>query len=178
MKKKHYNKPLMLATDLLILGILIFLDQWFKRLAVRHLMGKDAYVLWQDVLELDYLENRGSAFGMLQNQKVFILFISVIFLAVIFFLILKLPTARKFVPAHILLSMVIAGGIGNMIDRIAQDYVIDYISFVLIHFPIFNFADICVVTAVIGLVILFLFVYKETDLEFLNFKHTKYREMD
>ena len=63
------------------------------------------------------------------------------------------------------LKWVIAGGIGNMIDRIAQDYVIDYISFVLIHFPIFNFADIC---AVVG-TFLFIFVIFFGKDEFDNF---------
>ncbi len=53
----------------------------------------------------------------------------------------------------------------------------DFISFVLINYPIFNVADIYVVVATIGLFILFLFVYKEKDLEFLNFKQNRYREM-
>ena len=71
----------------------------------------------------------------------------------------------------------IAGGIGNMIDRFRFDYVVDFISFVLINFPVFNVADCYIVTSVIILFILFLFVYKEKDLEFLNFKQNKYREM-
>jgi signal peptidase II len=93
-------------------------------------------------------------------------------------MLIKLPDYKKFIPAHVFFTMIIAGGVGNMIDRIRFDYVIDYISFILIHYPIFNFADIAVVLGVIGLIILFLFVYKEKDLEFLNFKHTKYREID
>jgi signal peptidase II len=178
MKNKHYKKPVMYIVDLLLLGLLIFLDQWFKQLAVTKLQGKQAYSLIDGALELDYLENRGSAFGMLQNQKVLILFVSIIFMAVILFMLIKLPDYKKFIPAHVFFTMIIAGGVGNMIDRIRFDYVIDYISFILIHYPIFNFADIAVVLGVIGLIILFLFVYKEKDLEFLNFKHTKYREID
>lgn len=77
---------------------------------------------------------------------------------------------------HVLLAVIVAGGIGNMIDRFRLDYVVDFISFVLINYPIFNVADIYVV-ATIGLFILFLFVYKEKDLEFLNFKQNRYREM-
>jgi len=66
--------------------------------------------------------------------------------------------------------MIVAGGVGNMIDRFRFDYVVDFISFVLINYPIFNVADIYVVLAVIGVFILFLFVYKDEDLDFLSFK--------
>ena len=67
-------------------------------------------------------------------------------------------------------AMVISGGIGNLIDRIRIGYVVDYIEVSLFRFAIFNFADICVVLGVVGLFILFLFVYKEKDLEFIRFK--------
>ena len=97
--------------------------------------------------------------------------------AVLLFFLLKLPEQKKFRIVHILLAVIIAGGIGNMIDRFRLDYVVDFISFVLINYPIFNVADIYVVVATIGLFILFLFVYKEKDLEFLNFKQNRYREM-
>ena len=106
---------------------------------------------------------------MLQNQKVFILFVGIVFLAVLLFFLFKLPEQKKFRIVHVLLAVIVAGGIGNMIDRFRLDYVVDY--------PIFNVADIYVVVATIGLFILFLFVYKEKDLEFLNFKQNRYREM-
>ncbi len=178
MKKKDYRKPVMLLIDGLVMLALIAIDQWTKYLAITKLMGQEPVVLINNVLELDYLENRGSAFGILQNQKVFILFVGIIFLAVVMFILIKLPKDRKFIVAHVLLSMIVAGGIGNIIDRVRFDYVVDFISFVLIHFPVFNFADICVVVSVIGLFFLFLFVYKEKDLEFLSFKRNRYREID
>ena len=148
-----------------------------KHLAVVHLKNQPAYVIIDVVLELQYLEYWGSAFGMLQNQKVFILFVGIVFLAVLLFFLFKLPEQKKFRIVHVLLAVIIAGGIGNMIDRFRLDYVVDFISFVLINYPIFNVADIYVVVATIGLFILFLFVYKEKDLEFLNFKQNRYREM-
>ena len=60
----------------------IFLDQITKYLAVVHLKGKEAYVLWDQVFQLEYLENRGAAFGMLQNQQIFFFF-SVILISVV-----------------------------------------------------------------------------------------------
>lgn len=177
MNKEKKSRIIMLLIDVLIAAVLLVFDQFTKHLAVVYLKGQAPYVLIDGVLELQYLENRGSAFGMLQNQKVFILFVGIVFLAVLLFFLLKLPEQKKFRIVHILLAVIIAGGIGNMIDRFRLDYVVDFISFVLINYPIFNVADIYVVVATIGLFILFLFVYKEKDLEFLNFKQNRYREM-
>ena len=61
----------------------IFLDQITKYLAVVHLKGKEAYVLWDQVFQLEYLENRGAAFGMLQNQQIFFFFSVILISAVV-----------------------------------------------------------------------------------------------
>ena len=167
----------MLCIDFVLAAVFLALDQFTKYLAIVKLKGQANHVLLEGILELQYLENRGSAFGMLQNQKYFILFVGIVFLAVIFIFMFKLPQQKKYCPVHIVLSFIIAGGIGNMIDRIRFDYVVDFINFVLIDFPIFNVADCYIVCAIICLSILLLFVYKEQDLEFMNFKQKRYREM-
>ena len=166
-----------LIIDVVLFVVLLVIDQMTKIWAISRLKGQSAIVLWDGVLELNYLENRGSAFGMLQNQKFFILFVGCIFMAAILFFLIKLPNEKKFRMTHILLSMVVAGGIGNMIDRIRFDFVVDFISFVLINFPIFNGADCFIVIGTLSLFVLFMFVYKEQDLEFLSFKQNKYREI-
>ena len=158
----------------IVLGVA--LDQYTKALAVKHL-ADGPIPLIEGVFELKYLENRGAAFGMLQNQKFFILFVGIICMAVVLFFLFKLPTQKKFRIVHVLIALVVSGGIGNMIDRFRFDFVVDFISFVLIHFPIFNLADCYIVVSTILLFILFMFVYKEKDLEFLNFKQNRYREM-
>lgn len=160
----------MLLVDILVMLVLLGVDQLTKYLAIVNLKGKPAIALIDGVLELDYLENRGSAFGMLQNQKLLLLFVGVVFLAVILFFLFRIPEEAKFNLVHILLAAIVAGGLGNMIDRLRYDYVVDFISFVLIHFPVFNVADCYIVVATILLFILFLFVFKEQDLEFLSFK--------
>ena len=142
-------------------------------MAITHLKDKPAIVLMEGVLELDYLENRGSAFGMFQNQKVFLLVVGFVFMAAILFFLYKLPGEKKFRITHVALAMVVAGGIGNMIDRIRFDFVVDFISFVLINFPVFNGADCFIVVGTIGLFLLFMFVYKDEDLEFMNFRSKK-----
>ncbi|MGN1147674.1 MAG: signal peptidase II, partial [Lachnospiraceae bacterium] len=78
---------------------------------------------------------------------------------------------------YVLCGILTGGALGNMIDRIRLGYVVDFIYFSLIDFPIFNVADMCIVVSVIILGILFLFVYKEEDLSFLNFKQKKFREV-
>lgn len=167
MRKIKLNFGKMIALDAVIVGVLLFLDQFTKYLAITHLKDQPAIVLIKGVLELQYLENRGSAFSLLQGQKFIILLIGFVVLAVLLFVILRLPQDKKFRIVHILLSALIAGALGNMIDRLRLDYVVDFISFVLIHFPVFNVADCFIVVCTISLFLLFMFVYKEDELKFL-----------
>ena len=160
------KRKLWILLDIIIICALVAVDQYTKYLAVVHLKDKPAYVLINGVLELNYLENKGAAFGMLQNQKAFFIFVAVVILSVICYVIYK-----------ILLSLIAAGAIGNMIDRIRLNYVVDFIYFVLINFPIFNVADMYVTISTAVLVILLLFVYKESDLNFISFKQKRYREL-
>lgn len=177
MNNVEVKRSKMLIIDFVLVIVLLVFDQLTKYLAIMNLKGQSPFVLIEGVLELQYLENRGSAFGMLQNQKFFILFVGIVFLAVILFFLFKLPEQRKFCPMHLLFSGIIAGGVGNMIDRIRFDFVVDFISFILIDYPIFNVADCYIVCGTIILFLLFVFVYKEKDLEFLNFKQNRCREM-
>lgn len=181
MKHKYSNnkrkKMKALALDLLLIVILIVIDQFTKHLAVLHLKDKQAFLLIDGVLELNYLENKGAAFGMLQNQGVFFVFVAVIVLGVIGYILYKTPNAKKYNLMHILLSLIAAGAIGNMIDRVRLDYVVDFIYIVLINFPIFNVADMYVSFATVILVLALLFYYKESDLSFIGFNQKKIREL-
>lgn len=171
------KKKLLIFFDLLCIAALVALDQYTKYLAVIRLKDKPAFNLINGVLELNYLENKGAAFGMLQNQKAFFIFVAVVILGVIGYVLLKTPDGKKYRILHLLLSLIAAGAIGNMIDRIRLDYVVDFIYFVLINFPIFNVADIYVTVSTAVLVFLLLFVYKEADLYFISFKQKRYREI-
>lgn len=171
------KKKIFFLIDLLILGLLITFDQYTKHLAVLRLKDKTAFPIIPKVLELNYLENRGAAFGMLQNQKFFFVFVAIVFIGLIIYFLYKVPDAKKYDILHFLLVMIGAGAIGNMIDRIRLDYVVDFIYIVLINFPIFNVADMYVTFATVFLVIILIFVYKEDDLNFLSFKQNKIREI-
>ena len=173
----NLKKKIMIFLDLLGICALVALDQYTKYLAVIHLKDKPAFIIFNGVLELNYLENKGAAFGMLQNQKAFFIFVAVVILSVIGYVLLKTPNHKKYRILHLLLSLIAAGAIGNMIDRIRLNYVVDFIYFVLINFPIFNVADMYVTISTAVLVVLLLFVYNENDLNFISFKQKKYREL-
>ena len=134
--------------------VLVLLDQITKHLVVLHLKDRSAYVLIKDVFQLEYLENRGAAFGVLQNQRIFF-YISVLLItiAVIWFYH-KVPIEHKYLPLRICAVLILSGAFGNCIDRIRLNYVVDFLYFKLINFPIFNVADIYVTVAAFLLVII------------------------
>ncbi len=170
------KKKFFLFLDLLMIAGLIALDQYTKQWAKVYLKDKPAYNLINGILELNYLENQGAAFGMLPNQKVFFIFVAFVILFVVGYVLLKVPDQKKYTILHFLFSLIVAGSIGNMIDRLRLDYVVDFIYFVRINFPIFNVADIYATVSAIVLLFLLLFAYKERDLYFISFKQKRYRE--
>lgn len=160
MKKKHMRFP----AAFLVWVILVFLDQYTKYLAMTYLRPKGAIDLIPGVLELRYLENRGAAFGILQNRQwVFVIFAiaCIIFCAWTGF---RLAVSNRHAALRICLAALCAGAAGNLIDRVARGYVIDFIYFSLIHFPVFNLADVCVSLSTAALVILVLFFDKGEDI--------------
>lgn len=171
------KKGYMLILDFLMLMFGVAMDQITKYYAVIKLKNQPAYNLIDGVLEFNYLENKGAAFGMLQNQKIFFVFVALIFIGVIAFVIFRIPPEKKYCSLHVLLVMISAGAIGNLIDRLRFDYVVDFIYLVFINFPIFNVADIFVTVSTVILIIQILFVYKENDFNFLSFNPQKFREL-
>lgn len=153
--------------------VLTAFDQFTKLLALRQLKGNEPFVLWKGVFELHYLENRGAAFGILQNQQIFFVCITIIMAVVIVAVFWRTPRDKKFLPMKITLVFLLAGAIGNFIDRMIRGFVVDFFYFSLIDFPIFNVADIYVTVSFAVLAVLILFVYKEEDLAVYTSKKKK-----
>lgn len=151
-------------------GVLTAIDQWTKRLAVLHLKGQAPFVLWEGVFELDYLENRGAAFGIFQGQKAAFLICTVLILGLVALYYCRLPKGRRFAPTRLVGILLAAGAVGNMIDRAVNSYVVDFLYFKLIDFPVFNVADCYVTVGAALLALLILFYYKEEELEFFSIK--------
>ncbi len=167
-----------LIIDAVIICLLIVADQYTKALAVVMLKDKPAIPIISGILEFNYLENRGAAFGMMQNQKIFFIFVAVIILGCIIYMLVKAPAQKKYMILHILLVFIAAGAIGNMIDRLSLNYVVDFIYIKAINFPIFNVADIYVTVSTILLAIVLVFVYKDDDLRFMSFRASGFRTFD
>lgn len=168
MKTSNKKRVLCLFLDIIFFAGLVYLDQITKALAVKHLKDQPAFVLMDGVFELHYLENRGAAFGMLQNQKVLFVVIAAIMMVVITYMLIRLPRNKHYVPLEILLVLIASGAVGNLIDRVSLNYVVDFFYFKLINFPIFNVADIYVSVSCVLLAVLLIFFYKENDFDFLS----------
>ena len=93
--------------------------------------------------------------------------IAVCVFAAVVYVMAKLPAGRRFVPLEACLTVICAGAAGNLIDRVSQGYVVDFLYFKLINFPIFNVADCYVTVGTAVLAILFLWYYKDEEFDML-----------
>ena len=140
--KKRRPMDYIFYAAMIIGGIAI--DQLTKALAVYFLKPLYSVPLINGVLHLTYVENTGAAFGMLKDAPwVFNTFSVIAITAMSLYLFLGHASGKLY---EISLAMIVSGGIGNMIDRIALKYVVDFIDFRLINFAVFNGADsfVCV----------------------------------
>ena len=127
-----------------IMILCVVLDQWTKVLAVEKLAGIATYPLIENIFHFTYVENRGAAFGMLADHRwVFMIFSAIAILAMLGWLFWEKPKSWWI---RVSAAFIIAGGIGNMIDRVRLGYVVDFIDCRFIDFYVFNVADsfVCV----------------------------------
>jgi len=141
-------------------AILTAFDQFTKSLAARYLKGGQPIVLWDGVFELHYTENSGAAFGILQQHRIILIIVPLIVMFGICYVLFTEKFGRSWL-LNVSGTLIIAGGAGNLIDRIFKHRVVDFFYFKLIDFPIFNVADSFIVMGSIVLLVFFLFVHKE-----------------
>lgn len=190
---KKTNKFMRLSVLTIIM--LVILDQLTKFQAVVKLKNGSPFVIIDGVFELRYLENQSAAFGFdvvsffqkifkikyfTENPEAFLTAKMVIFaivtIAVVILLMIfysHIPQTKRFLGINLILIFFVAGAIGNLIDRIVNNYVVDFFYFKLINFPIFNVADIYVTVAAFAFIILGIFYYKEEDFEMIFKKKDK-----
>jgi len=154
-------KILKIVGAIILTAILVTLDQWAKVFATNNLMGRADRVLIDYVLSLTYHRNAGAAFGIFQGGRWAFLVLAVIIMVAIAIYYVKLPHNRVYDAIRISLILIAAGGIGNSIDRLLNGFVVDFLRFDFINFPIFNVADIYVVTGTILLAIVVIFFIKD-----------------
>ena len=150
-----------------ILGLVLLLifDQWTKLLAISHLKGQADIELLPGIFSLHYLENHGAAFGILRDQQWVFLILAAGFLVAAVILYLRMRFTARMIPLRIITVFIAAGAVGNMIDRLFRHYVVDFLYFSLIDFPVFNVADIYITCCAVLLVLFVVFYYKDEELE-------------
>ena len=168
MKTKAFRQKhslLYYLAGLIWTAALVVLDQKIKAYVVAELKDGSGASLLPGFLRLEYVENRGMAFGLLQDARVF--FILVTLIVLVFFLLAyhAIPEKKRFVPLSGALVLLSAGALGNFIDRLTLGYVVDYLKLEFVSFPVFNLADCFLTWTCVALVILLLFVYRNQDLE-------------
>lgn len=142
---------------LILVVVTVFLDQLSKHFVVTYLKNQHPLTIIEGLLSFTYVENRGAAFGILQDRKIFFIVVTVITLFILLYIFfryykhLNLWTITS-------LSMIMGGTIGNFIDRMRLDFVVDFISlrfFNRYNFAVFNLADTFIV---VGALMLMLYI--------------------
>ncbi len=147
-----------------LIALLVGLDQLTKWLVVNTIGNGIPVPLIEGVFELQYSENRGAAFGIGHNQGPWVRWLFIILTTLIMGFILFLLLSGRFKSYKLVTIsgiLIVAGGVGNLIDRFFRGYVVDFLYFKWIDFPIFNVADCCVVIGAILLLIFFFFIYED-----------------
>lgn len=147
---------------------LIFIDFLTKKLAFNILRFSGGIGIVNGVFRLEYVENRGAAFGILQGRLLPVIIITPVLVCLVLFVYLKSVNIRKFKLFRIISVFFVAGTIGNFIDRVFYGYVIDFFYFELINFPVFNVADIYLTLSTIAILTALLFYYKDEDWNFIR----------
>lgn len=147
------------ATALLIIA----LDRWTKNLAIEHLLdsGVRSIPVFGEYIRLTYVENRGAAFGVLQNQTTFFVLVGLVVISVIIASYRYIPEPSWLL--NVCLGLQMGGAVGNLIDRILVGYVVDFFDFTF--WPVFNIADSAICVGVAGLAYTVLFPPRRAILE-------------
>ncbi len=152
----------------IIIFVCVGIDQLTKLFAINNLRDlADEIPVINKVFGLYYVENKGISFSMLSSKMALIIIITSIIMLILIYVMIRTPKTKYFMPFSIVLSVIVGGAAGNMIDRIFRGFVIDFIMLDFINFPIFNVADIFVCVGLFILVILIIFKYKDKDFDFI-----------
>lgn len=155
----------------IVIFVLTLLDQGSKYFVLTGLKDSSDVILIPGVLQLRYLENRGMAFGLFEGKIPVFVILCLLFFCIFVYVYARIPETAYYLPMAVTSLVMVSGALGNFIDRVFRGYVVDFIYFSLIDFPVFNMADIYVVCSGILLVILVCFKYKND--EDYNFLRTK-----
>ena len=145
----------------LLAAALVALDQLVKYLVVRNIPLGEHVPFLPHILDLTYLQNTGAAFSLFEEHTWILTLISLAMSV-----LLAVALAKKFFRhplGRVCLSLLLAGAVGNLIDRALQGYVVDMFHVLFMSFAVFNVADICVVVGGIGAALYYLLLYDKLE---------------
>ena len=150
----------MVFISLVLVVLLVLIDQGIKYFVITNIDLNESFYSFSigghNLFSITHVRNGGAAWSILEGKTALLTVIAAIAIIIVLFLIASGRFKLKL--EAVMLSFIMAGGIGNLIDRIRYKEVIDYIQTDFMDFPIFNFADICVVVGAIGFCIAYLIV--------------------
>lgn len=141
-----------------IVFVILLLDQLTKYLIVANIGSNCEVEMIKDLFYLANVHNRGAAWGIMQGGRSFFIFITVIVVCVMWCLMRSI--GKTYV--SIAIALVLGGTLGNFLDRVFREYVVDFLDFYIVgyHFPTFNVADVCIT---VGVIVLMYFVLVDKD---------------
>ena len=146
----------MLAIYLIISALIVGVDQWVKYLTVSNLSLGETKEFVSGIFSFTYIRNTGAAWSLLEGKMWFFYSITIIIVAIVIYVLAKNIHGSKWFVSG--LTLVLAGAIGNFVDRLRLGYVVDMFQTDFINFPIFNVAD---VSLVIGVICIFIYLILE-----------------
>lgn len=168
--------------------LLVVFDQFTKFLAVEKLKDGEPFVLIDGVFEFLYVENKGVAWGAFAGKLNLFIILTFIIIPLVIFAICRISRMIEFFGEKINvkamkwlqfdLFVLIAGAVGNLIDRGVNGYVVDFLYFKLIDFPVFNVADCYITVAAIVLILISIICLKNNELDYLTSSRKKWQVED
>lgn len=153
----------MVLIPVIISAVLVCADQLAKYAALTRLKPVSTITAVQGLLDFTFVENHGAAFGILAGKRFFFIVITIIICAVMAVLYHRMPKTREYNFVRASFVLIMSGALGNLIDRIVHGYVVDFLEVTFISWPVFNIADIYVVTGTILLAVVVIFFIKEPE---------------
>ncbi|MDD7463901.1 MAG: signal peptidase II [Anaerococcus sp.] len=142
---------------IIILGLI--LDRFTKIYAINNFIENPVFT---KVFNFIYVENRGAAFGILQDRRIFFVILTILVVAgIIYYFVKNYKENPKIL--NIALALIVSGALGNFYDRIFHAYVVDFIEFTFVNFPVFNIADILITSGAILMIIYVMFLEEEKE---------------
>lgn len=145
----------------LLAAALVALDQWVKWWVTANISVGESLPFIPHILGLNHVHNTGGAWSMLNQHTWLLSVVSSVVILIILLVLVRRLVRNPF--GVISLIMVLAGAVGNLIDRIRLGYVVDMFQTLFMNFPIFNVADICVVCGGIAFCVYFAFFYEKWE---------------